>query len=408
MGLPAGDWDIATSARPEAVQRLFPRTVPVGIDHGTVGVLTRGGILVEVTTFRRDVETFGRKAKVEFSDTLEEDLSRRDFTINSVAWHPVRDQYVDPFRGREDLASGLLKTVGLPRRRFAEDYLRVLRGLRFSGRFDLRIEDETWRALCQGTSDLYRLSPERIREEMVKVLSGDPRPSGTLALYHLSGALHAVYPEVAAVSGCRRPGSGEDLFVHSLLSTDFVSARKPLDRLALMVQGIGAPAVEGGEETSWADRGRDRAVALLLRLRWSKAEIEHVSSLVHAGLEAPLALADAPALRHWLHQVGPERVHSLGRLWLAKARLDRLRLGTDPRPLLAFLARLREELAAKPPLSTGDLAIDGRDLIRMGLRPGPAFGAILDRVMDLVLDDPSLNQEDTLLAIVEDLAGEFS
>ena len=216
LGLPAGDWDLATRARPGVVRRLFPRTVPVGVEHGTVGVLARDGTLLEVTTFRKDVETSGRHAVVEFAETLQEDLARRDFTVNAVAWHPIREEFQDPFSGREDLEAGILRTVGVPEERFSEDYLRVLRALRFAGRFHLHLERATWKALCSSTDRLGILSPERVREELLKVLTEDKRPSEALSLYQKSGVLVALYPELAAVHGHTRPGGVEDLWSHTL------------------------------------------------------------------------------------------------------------------------------------------------------------------------------------------------
>ncbi len=135
MGVDRADWDIATDARPAQVRGLFPRTVPLGIEHGTVGVIAGDGTMYEVTTFRRDVETDGRHAVVEFAESIDEDLSRRDFTINAVAWRPATGELRDPFRGLADLDRGVLRAVGDPEQRFAEDYLRVLRGLRFAGRY---------------------------------------------------------------------------------------------------------------------------------------------------------------------------------------------------------------------------------------------------------------------------------
>ncbi|HEX6069579.1 MAG TPA: CCA tRNA nucleotidyltransferase, partial [Longimicrobiaceae bacterium] len=190
-----GDWDLATGARPGDVRRLFKRTVPIGIEHGTVGVLGKDGRLYEVTTFRRDVETFGRRARVIFADSLEEDLERRDFTINAIAWHPLRGELRDPHGGASDLASGVLRTVGDPAARFAEDRLRVLRALRFAGRFELEIEAATWADLAASADRLGNLSPERIREELYKVLGGQERPSASLRLYERSGVLAALYPE---------------------------------------------------------------------------------------------------------------------------------------------------------------------------------------------------------------------
>ena len=182
LGLPAGDWDIATRARPRDVRRLFRRTVPIGIEHGTVGVLGRDGRLYEVTTFRRDVETFGRHAVVEFADTIEEDLARRDFTCNALAWHPLTGELRDPFGGLADLHARRLRTVGDPAQRFAEDYLRVLRALRFAGHFGLTIEPATWDALVAATPNLARLSAERVREELWKILSKTRHASAALEI----------------------------------------------------------------------------------------------------------------------------------------------------------------------------------------------------------------------------------
>lgn len=383
LGLPSGDWDLATRAPPGVVRRLFSRTVPVGIAHGTVGVLTREGVLLEVTTFRRDVETFGRHAVVEFADTLQEDLSRRDFTVNAVAWHPLREEFQDPFQGRADLAAGLLRAVGEPVRRFQEDYLRVLRGLRFSGRFRLRVDDGTWKALCQATAHLGSLSPERVREELMKCLGQDGRPSGALALYGASGALDVLYPELSAVRGMDGEEEGESLWVRSLLTLDLLPASRPLLRLTALLQGLGEPS-------------RDRAAALMIRLRFSNAEIREVTGLLDAGVEPPPAESPAPQLRRWLHMAGPERLAAASRLWLAGARLDRFRHGEDPAPAVEAVRRLRRELRDKPPLRLEDLALDGRDLVAMGLRPGPVFGTILAHLMDRVLEDPGLNRREFL------------
>jgi tRNA nucleotidyltransferase/poly(A) polymerase len=401
LGLPSGDWDLATRAHPKVVRRLFPKTVPIGIEHGTVGVLTREGSLLEITTFRRDVETFGRHAVVEFADTLQEDLARRDFTVNAIAWHPLREVYSDPFGGREDLRDRLLRTVGKAADRFAEDYLRVLRGLRFSARFRFRIHEDTWHALCACTGELGILSPERVREELMKVLGDGPRPSGALALYRSSGVLSALIPELAAVEGHNRPGQEEDLWVHSLLLADLLPARRPLHRLMALLHGVGLPGDPPADEEEMGVRAQERAAALMIRLRFSNAEIRDVSELVGVGLEPPLGLEDGPALRRWLHRAGPQRLPILARIWLAKARLDQARWDRPPEPVLEIISRLRGELRKGPPLLPEELAVNGRDLISLGLRPGPEFGVILGFLLEQVLEDPSLNQRERLLKLVE-------
>jgi tRNA nucleotidyltransferase (CCA-adding enzyme) len=406
LGIPSGDWDLATRAPPKVVRGLFPKTIPVGIEHGTVGVLTLGGTLLEVTTFRKDIETFGRKAVVEFAETLEEDLSRRDFTVNAIAWHPLTGRFQDPFGGRKDLQLGVIRTVGDPQERFSEDYLRVLRGLRFSGRFRFLIENSTWRALVASTEHLGILSPERVREELMKVVSGDPRPSGTLSLYGVSGVLRVLYPEVAAVKGCLRRDRAEDLWTHTLLLMDALPQRRPLLRLAAFFRGVGAPECDpgtGAGEGTGVDpalRGRDRTAALMIRLRFSNAEIRAVTELIRIGLDAPEGLQDPAGIRRWLHRADPGQLPSLARIWSATARLDHLRWGVEEGPLVGLLRRLRATSRSGVPLRSEDLALDGRDLISLGLKPGPHFREILQALMERVLEDPQLNRPELLREVV--------
>lgn len=397
LGVASGDWDMATRAQPSVVRRLFPRTVPIGVEHGTVGVLSREGVLVEVTTFRRDVETSGRHAVVEFAETLLEDLARRDFTINAVAWHPLREEFRDPFEGRKDLEDRLLRTVGRPEDRFAEDYLRVLRGIRFSGRFGLRIHPDTWKALCTATAHLGILSPERVREEFLKILSEDEHPARALELYAASGVLEALYPELAAVRGHQRPGREEDLFEHSLQLADGLPRHRPVLRLAAVLHGLGVP---GPPPASPEERGRERAAALMIRSRYSNAETQRVTELLRMGLEPPLNLSTPADLRRWLQEAGPASLPDFARIWIVKARLDRTRWGTEPGDVLNLIRRLRGQLQSHPPLDVGDLALTGRDLIAFGLKPGPEFGVILDRLLLRVLDDPEVNTRDRLLEIL--------
>lgn len=406
-GRPASvdDWDLATRARPKQVRAVFRRIVPLGVEHGTVGVLTREG-MHEVTTFRRDVETFGRRATVEFADDIDEDLARRDFTINAIAWHPLRREVRDPFGGAEDLATGLLRTVGDAGTRFAEDFLRILRALRFAGRFALAIESDTWSALCGHRRHMANLSPERVREELTKIL-GSAHPSRALSLYAASGVLPILYPELARCPGYpasaarqdregRREGGRYDLWSSALHMVDIVSRRHPLARLACLLGGIGAPSRGVGEEPPPEERAGMRAAALMGRLRYSRAHIEGVSALVRAVAASP-ETGSGPALRRWLRQTRRVNRGHLFRIWIARARLEAGRGARDPeRAVLARWRSVRAELAMAPPLTLADLALSGHDLIEMGMRPGPALGAALAHLLDLVLDDPSLNRRSIL------------
>ena len=390
----ADDWDLATRARPDQVRAVFRSVVPIGIEHGTVGVLTREG-MHEVTTYRRDVETFGRRATVEFADDIDEDLGRRDFTINAIAWHPLRREMRDPFGGAADLADGILRTVGDARTRFAEDFLRILRALRFAGRFALTIEPETWSALCGHREYLADLSPERVREELTKILASQT-PSRALSLYAAAGVLPVLYPELARCLG-HPAESPLDAWSAALLAVDGVSKRDSRARLACLLGGVGAPSQGVGEELPPEERAGVRAAALMERLRYSRARIEGVRALVAAAAVRPEPAVGPARLRRWLRRTrGFDRRH-LFRIWIARARLDAGHGMRGPeRAVLARWRAVRRELATNPPLTVADLALGGRDLIDMGMRPGPGFGEVLAHLLDLVLDDPARNRRSIL------------
>jgi len=382
LGLPEGDWDLATLARPGEVRRVFRRTVPLGIEHGTVGVLSDDGVMFEVTTFRRDVETDGRHAVVAFADSLEDDLARRDFTVNAVAWHPLREELRDPFGGLADLERRILRAVGSPDRRFAEDHLRILRALRFASRFGLTVEGGTWAALRAGVSELPHLSAERIREELLKVLEADAAPSRALELYRVSGALEVLYPELREVAD-RDPAAWSGV----IATLDHLPRGRPFLRLAALLR-----SVEPGASAQ-----------VLLRLKLSNVQVEQTARRASAP---PLPGADLPdrEFRRWLSSVGPAHLPVVARLDLAAARATgNLRGAGD---VVASWRRAREVLAARPPLGIGDLAVDGRDLMGLGLRPGPRFGDMLGALLEWVLDEPSRNEREPLLERAARLAAE--
>lgn len=404
-GRAAGDWDLATRATPAEVMRLFRRTAPIGVDHGTVGVLD-GDHMYEVTTFRRDVETFGRHAVVEFADTVEEDLSRRDFTINALAWHPLTGELLDPFEGGPDLKQGRLRTVGRPEERFAEDYLRVLRALRFAGQFELDVEPATWNALREAVPHLSTLSAERVREELYKVLRQIRSASSSLRLYRSAGVLPRLYPELDPLAQ-EPPDGDDDVWSLTLRAVDAVAPSRLTVRLAVLLHAIGMPNARTRDlRGGWRYTGHDvlgarKAEDVMRRLKASNAEIERVTRLVrhHAELFPP----DAPdaGVRRWLRHVGGDLARDLFRvrfaLWRAAPRGE-----SRPEDLLERWGMVRRVLAEGPPLATAELAIGGSELKGLGLRPGPRFGEILEDLLDRVTEDPSLNRRDSLLQIVRE------
>ncbi len=376
LGLSRGDWDLATAARPEAVCRLFRPSYPIGIKFGTVGVRGSDGLIYEVTTFRRDIETDGRHAVVEYADEIEDDLARRDFTVNAIAYHPLRHEFRDPHRGRGDLSRKVLRCVGDPAQRFSEDYLRVLRGLRFAGHYQLEIERSTWEALTEAVPRLPRLSGERVREELVKTLDVGTA-SSALVLYRESGALETIAPELADLT--------DEEWRDSLRAIDGVPGSRALLRFVLLFAAAGSQ-IEN----------------LMTRLRFSNADIRDVTTLKRA-MEWPLPGAgDVVTARRWLSAVTPERANDTLRLHFAVTRARSGGAGT--RRALAERARLALNVKRSgDPVSLKDLAIDGNEIKAvLGVRPGPEIGRLLQRCLNAVIETPELNRREVLMKLVRE------
>lgn len=374
------EWDLATRATPRQVRRLFKRTVPLGMEYGTVGVFGSDGRLYEVTTFRHDVITYGRKAKVAFAETLDEDLARRDFTVNAMAWHPRRKELRDRHGGRDDLRNRILRAVGSPRERFREDYLRVLRGLRFAGALDMKIDPDTWEGMVEAVPGLSRLSMERVREELEKVLSG-PRPSRALELYRRSGALARILPELR-----------EGVSAEAMATVDSLDQGDWLLRMAaLLLFGM-----QPGDATP------GRVADLLTRLRFSNADAERIAAVARGGLAPPAGIADDPvARRRWvaaMTRAGASTAPDIQRIWNAVAQAAPTR--TNPTAVARLATEIQRDHAAGIPTRVGDLPVAGRDLVAQGWLPGPGIGAALRSLMAAVWEDPTLNDRATLLARV--------
>ena len=383
------DWDLATAARPEQVQRLFKRTVPVGLRFGTVGVLDEDGRLHEVTTFRRDVETDGRHAVVEYGASLEEDLARRDFTINAIAFHPERGLR-DPFDGRGDLSRGLVRAVGTPAERMAEDRLRALRALRFAARLGFEIEPVTWDAIVASAPSLPRLSPERVRQEVEKTLEQVQSPSAAFRLWNSSGAFAALMPTLTV--GERALGAVDCV----ALPVNRNARQRRLLRLAALFLNV---------------TGSD-AEAILRALRFPNDQIAWVAHLIDqvrsVGSEAGDMLlvfgtaADVD-IRRWAARVGRTRVSAVFRLASADWSAARLRGQRAPSDKAVHsLYRRAIRIAFRDPVEIADLAIDGHDIQALGVAPGPVIRDIQKALLERVLEDPTLNTRDTLLQLARE------
>lgn len=407
LGEDPGDWDVATDAVPNRVREIFPRTFPVGVEHGTVGVHAAGE-MIEVTTFRADVATDGRHAEVRFGVSLEEDLARRDFTINAIAWDPLRGELRDPFGGMADMERGILRAVGDPDLRIPEDYLRILRAFRFAARFQIEYEERTRAGLDRHVAGVSRLSGERVRDELTKTFAQCRLASRALADWQATGAMARLLPEVAVCFGVEQNRfHADDVGTHTLMVVDHVHPRRPFLRLVALLHDVGKPPtrIRNTETGDWTfplhDRvGAELARQALVRLRFSTRDTERAVHLVRVHMDLfPQEASDA-AVRRWIRRVGEENVWDLYRLHLADWRGNRNR--GHERPLVERFRRVRAVLAARDALRVEDLAIGGDDLIALGLAPGPLFGEVLAAALERVVDDPSLNARDRLLALVRE------
>jgi tRNA nucleotidyltransferase (CCA-adding enzyme) len=382
LGLTHLDWDLATAATPAQVRAIFghSRTVPVGVEFGTVGVLDDTRTMHEVTTFRRDVRTDGRHAEVEFGVSLDDDLARRDFTINAIAYSPKREVVHDPYKGREDLARGLVRAVGEPGERMREDRLRALRGIRFASRFGFTIDPPTWRSIVESAPHLSRLSPERVKQEIEKTMEQVREPSVAFRKWRDAGAFAALVPPLASVSD------------ETLRAIDFLAVPAPLRRPNRRVHRMAM---------LFSDVPPEQVGAVLSALRCSRYEIAWIGALVerwHAlgeGLEKGIAAAPPPAdahIRRWVAAGG--RLHLPGVFRIAAARWGARReagFAAPPPERVHSAYRRCLRAAFRDPVELHDLAIDGDDLRRSGIPPSPELGRILFELLEWVIEDPRRN-----------------
>ncbi|HWE22818.1 MAG TPA: CCA tRNA nucleotidyltransferase [Myxococcales bacterium] len=411
--VPPQDFDVATDALPEDVQRLFPRTAPTGIAHGTVTVLA-GEHKIEVTTFRGEGPYFDgrRPSSVTFLGDIDGDLARRDFTVNAMAWDPISGELRDPFGGVRDLRCSLLRAVREPLERFREDGLRPLRAVRFACTLRLALDRATERAIPQALDVFAKVAWERIREEFSKLLvRGDP-PSRGVRLLRRTGLLARIAPElIEGVGFEQNQFHAYDVFRHTLRAVDFAPAQLTV-RLAALLHDVGKPRSAQppeprGDHTFYKHEfvGDELAREILLRLRYSTKEVERVSLLVreHNWYYRP-EWNDA-TVRRTIARIGPDALPELWALRRAdlRARGRFVEEGLSNQEQLE--ARVEAELRRASALTVKDLAIGGDDVMAaLQLPPGPRVGKILTALLERVLDDPELNTPETLLRLASEIA----
>mgnify|MGYP006266273531 CR=1 FL=1 len=407
LGHPPTDFDIATDARPETVQALFRKVIPTGIQHGTVTVLYRGGHF-EVTTFRTE-STYSdarRPDSVSFSQSIDEDLARRDFTINGMALDLVTREFADPHGGLADIERGVIRAIGDPTERFREDGLRVMRALRFSARLEFSLEPETRAAIPGALPSLARVSAERVRDELVKTLEA-AHPAAALEDMHDTGVMEQILPELAACESVPQgDGVNRTVLSHSIHACEGAPAERLEIRLAALLHDVGKlPTWEEDETTGMRFHGHDAVSAdmtrdILTRLRFSNAVVDTVVHLVrhHMFGYDPTSWTDA-TVRRFISRVGSEHISDLILLRRADSYGKAGRPVRDRR-LDALERHVSRVLEADSALSIRDLAVNGNDLhAEAGIPKGPLMGRTLEFLLESVLQDPEQNTRETLLEI---------
>jgi tRNA nucleotidyltransferase (CCA-adding enzyme) len=419
LGRPPADFDLATDAHPDAVLALFGRgfSIPTGLKHGTVTVLAeRTRRPIEVTTFRGEGAYFDgrRPSSVHYVGTIEQDLARRDFTMNAVAFDPLAARMVDPFDGRGDLARRILRAVGDPVQRFSEDGLRPMRAVRQAAQLELRLDPPTLEAIPATLAVFRKVSPERVRDELLKLLAA-ARPSIGLSLMRTSGLLGEVMPELLEGIGCvQNRHHKHDVFDHTLAAVD-ATPGDAIVRMGALLHDVGKPRARQPKDDAPGEFsffkheyvGADMADAICRRLKLPNADRERVVAMVRNHMFFYTPEWTDGTIRRFVRRLGGSE--SLGALFaLREGDVVGRGFGEDPEAELGELRRrISDVAAADAALRVTDLAVDGKDVMRvLGIGPGRQVGVILERLLERVLDDPAVNERGQLEALLPDVARE--
>lgn len=413
------DWDFATSATPEQTLKLFPNGF-YDNKFGTVGIPTNKYGVAEITTYRTEhgYKDKRRPEKVSWGKTIDEDLSRRDFTINAIALRitvhdsELETSIVDPYNGQQDLELRLIKAVGDPAKRFKEDALRLMRAVRLATQLGFKIEEKTLSEIKKDARLLNEISKERIRDELLKIIASDNSYEGLLLLKETE-LLEYIIPELLEGMGVsqERPGRHhtEDVFTHNLLSLKFTPSKDPIVKFATLIHDVGKPRVAGKDKDGLVIfhnheiLGSNMAREICERLKFSKKDREKVVNLIRWHMFTVDEHITDSAIRRFIRRVGVSDVKDMIDLRIG----DRLGSGTQTAEswrLKKFKERIAKELSPKP-FSINDLKIDGNDIMKeLDMKPGPKVGEILQKIFEYVDEDLSRNKRDELLAKISDFA----
>jgi tRNA nucleotidyltransferase (CCA-adding enzyme) len=404
-GVDPQDWDVATSAKPEAIQKLFKRSLYTN-RFGTV-VVSSGAHEIEVTTYRVEAgyADHRRPEEVAFTESLHEDLARRDFTMNAMAWRPTPagGELVDPFDGRADLEAKIVRAVGDPAERFAEDALRMLRAVRFATVLRMRIEPRTADAILTHAHLATALSGERIQQELNKIFLAD-RPSTGIRLLSDLGLLGVLCPELEICKSIPQDKAvAQDVFEHSLITVDATPPDLVL-RLAGLFHDVGkAETMADGHFHQHEFVGEAITRRVLRRWKYPKDTVSAVTHLIRHHMFWYQADWTGSAVRRFIRKVGLEVIPDL----FALRRADNIGSGVRAPRMYALedlWTRVQEEIERSTAFSPHDLEVDGNDVMReLGIGPGPAVGRAIAAIFERVLDDPDLNARDRLIALIHEI-----
>lgn len=396
LGLVAHDIDIATSARPEAVQRLFDRVTDVqGKVFGVVRVIESEHVF-EVATFRRDLDyRDGRRPEaVEFT-TAEEDAGRRDFTVNGLFLDPVEDRIIDFVGGRKDLEARTIRAIGDPVARFREDHLRLFRAVRFSAQLGFEIEESTWQAVCDHHDLGAKLAPERVRDELVKCFCG-PRPGRALDLLVDSGLLDHWIPEVSKMKGVEQPPEFHpegDVFTHVRMMVGMLKNADSVLAFSVLLHDIAKPDTYSVDDTgrirftAHESVGAEMAEDIMRRLRFSNEIVDAVRQCVAGHMKFKDAISmKKSTLKRFLAQPYFEQEMELHRIDCSCCHADL--------SIYEFIRQKQEEFASEP--LRPEPLVTGKDLLSMGMKPGKAIGDLLRQLEDEQLEGLLKNREHAL------------